>query len=132
MMLSIFLCACWPSVCLLWQKCLFRSSDHFWLGCFLLLLLHYVSCLYILKIKPLSVASFATTFSHSVGYLSFFYFKWFPLLCKSLYVWAGPICLFLFCFYCNFSLSFRLFVFPFMVWCLSFVLCLSSFIFVFL
>ena len=24
---------CWPSVCLLWRDVLFRSSDHFWLGC---------------------------------------------------------------------------------------------------
>ena len=44
------------------------------------LLLGCISCLYILEIKPLSVASFATIFSHSIA-LSFF--LWFPLLCKT-------------------------------------------------
>ena len=33
------------------------------------LLLSCVSCLYILEIKPLSVAAFAKIFSHSVGHL---------------------------------------------------------------
>ena len=31
--------------------------------------LPYVSCVYVLEIKPLSVASFATIFSHSIGCL---------------------------------------------------------------
>jgi len=35
------------------------------------LLLSCVSCLYILEIKPLSVASFETIFSHSVSCLFF-------------------------------------------------------------
>ena len=39
-----------------------------WVVCFLLLL-NCVSCLYILKIKPLSVTSFANIFSHSLGCL---------------------------------------------------------------
>ena len=52
------------------EKCLLRSSAHF-LICFLLLLFSCVSCLYILEIKPLSVASFANIFSHSLGYLHF-------------------------------------------------------------
>ena len=30
----LFMCACWPSVCLLWKKCLFRLSDPFSLGLF--------------------------------------------------------------------------------------------------
>ena len=49
------------------EKCLFRSSAHFSIG--LLgqgLLLSCISCLYVLEIKPLSVASFETIFSHSV------------------------------------------------------------------
>ena len=42
-------------------------------------------------------------FSHSAGCLFLFlFFLWFPLLCKSLWVWLGPtgfFCFVLFCFY---------------------------------
>ena len=51
------------------EKCLFRSSDYFSIGLFAFLLLCCMSCLYILEIKSLSVASFANIFSHSVGCL---------------------------------------------------------------
>ena len=64
------------------DKCLFGSSAHFSVGlffCFLgfvffFLLLSCISCLHIMEIKPLSVASFETMFSHSIGCLFFFYF----------------------------------------------------------
>ena len=51
------------------EKRLFRSSAHFWIGLFVFLILSCMSCLYILEINPLSVASFANTFSHSEGCL---------------------------------------------------------------
>uniref|UniRef100_A0A8D1ZTE3 Uncharacterized protein n=1 Tax=Sus scrofa TaxID=9823 RepID=A0A8D1ZTE3_PIG len=49
------------------EKYLFRSFDHFSIGLLAFLLLTGISCLYILEIKPLSVASFETIFSYSVS-----------------------------------------------------------------
>ena len=46
-------------------KCLFKSSVHFWIGLFVFLILSCMSCLYILEINALSVASFANIFSRS-------------------------------------------------------------------
>ena len=51
------------------EKCLFGSFSHFLIGLFVFLALSCMSCLYILEINPLSVVSFAITFSHSEGYI---------------------------------------------------------------
>ena len=54
------------------EQCPFRSSSHFSIFCLfvcLFLLLNCMSHLYILEIKPLSVALFETIFSHSTGCL---------------------------------------------------------------
>ena len=68
-MLSIFSCASWPSVCLLWRNVLFQSSvDLFYLFvCFWIL--SSINRLYVLEINPFSVVSFENTFSHSEGCL---------------------------------------------------------------
>ena len=52
------------------EKCLFSSLAHFLIGSFIFLELSCVSCLYILDINSLSVASFAIIFSHSEGCFS--------------------------------------------------------------
>ena len=56
------------------EKCLYRSFAHFLIGLFFIYLfiyfvMEFVSCFYILEIKPLSVTSFANIFSHSIGCL---------------------------------------------------------------
>ena len=63
------------------EKCLFRSLAHFLTELFVFLVLSCISCLYILEINSLSVASFAiispilrAVFSPCLE---------FPLLCKS-------------------------------------------------
>uniref|UniRef100_A0A8D1LLI8 Uncharacterized protein n=1 Tax=Sus scrofa TaxID=9823 RepID=A0A8D1LLI8_PIG len=55
------------------EKCLLRSFAHFSNGLLAFLLLSCISCLYILEMKPLSVASFETIFSHSVICLLVFF-----------------------------------------------------------
>ena len=67
-MLSLFSCASWPSICFL-EKCVCRYSAHCWLGCFFFFMLSCMSNFYILEINPMSVASCANIFPHSIGCL---------------------------------------------------------------
>ena len=69
-MLSIFSCAHWPFVCLLWRNVCSSLLPSFWLGCLVFLIL---CCLYILEINLLSVKSFTNIFSHSIGCLFIFF-----------------------------------------------------------
>ena len=67
---------CFIAICISLEKCQNDLQPIFWLGylcvCVCMLLI-FTSCLYVLEINPLSVASFANTFSHSDGFL----FIWF-------------------------------------------------------
>ena len=58
-----------PSVYLLWRNVYLGLLPIFGLSCLFFLVLSCMSCLYILEINPLSVASFANIFSHSEGCL---------------------------------------------------------------
>ena len=67
--LSIFSCAFWPSVCL-WESIYSnRSSAHFLIELFDFFILNCTISLYILDINSLSDISYANIFSHSVGCL---------------------------------------------------------------
>ena len=67
------------------EKCIFRSSAHFLIGLFVFLMLSCMSCLYILEINPLSIASFAAV--SAILWVVFLSCLWFPLLCKSFKVY---------------------------------------------
>ena len=62
-MLNIFSCT-FCHLYVFFGENLFRSSTHFYF-----FISTYMSCLYILEINPLSVASLVNIFSHSVGCL---------------------------------------------------------------
>ena len=69
-MWTFFSCACWPTKYIFWRNVCLGLLPIFWLG-FLLLLLNFVSCLYILENRPLSVALFAKIFSHYMWNLKY-------------------------------------------------------------
>ena len=61
------------------EKCLFMSFAGFSIRLLAFLLLSCISCLNILEMKPLSVASFEMIFSHSVSCLSVFFLVSLPV-----------------------------------------------------
>uniref|UniRef100_A0A8D0XIA4 Uncharacterized protein n=1 Tax=Sus scrofa TaxID=9823 RepID=A0A8D0XIA4_PIG len=65
------------------EKCLFRSFAHFSIGLLGFFAVDLYKSLYILEMKPSSVASFETIFSHSVGWPFFFFFCGFLCCAKA-------------------------------------------------
>ena len=85
------------------EKCLFRYFAHFSIGLLVFLLSSCICCLYILEIKPLSVASFETIFSLSV---SFFFLMVFFIVQKLISLIRSHwfiFCSYFFCKYRHFS-----------------------------
>ena len=82
------------------ERCLFSSLIHFLIGLFVFLVLSCMSCLYILEINYLSVASFAIILSHSEG--CFFTFLIVLLHCAKAFKfnWVPFVN---FCFYFHYS-----------------------------
>ena len=90
-MLSIFSCVYWLSVCLLWKMSIWVLCPFFKFVSFLML--SCMSSLYILDINPLSNILFGGIVYHSIGHLFIFLIVSFTV--QSFLVWCSPLCLFL-------------------------------------
>ena len=85
-MLSIFPCACWPSVCLLWRNvCVDLLPIFNWVDIFCIEL--YELFVY-LEIQSLSVSLFANIFSQSVGWLFSFFMVSFAVQKLIYLIWS--------------------------------------------
>ena len=104
-MLSIFPCALWPSVCLLWRNVSLDFLPIFWLGCsgfsfalfcFVLYKAARVVCMS-WRLIPCQSLGLHRFFSHSVGCFICYYFfyviifLWLPLLFTFCQIWMRSL-----------------------------------------
>ena len=78
-MLTIFSCTCWPSVCLLWDKCPFTSSVHFliWFSWHLVVWASYVFWI-LTPYQLYELQNFSP-----IQKVVFSFCQWFPLCAKA-------------------------------------------------
>ena len=98
MMLSIFSCAYWPFVYLVWEKCLSKSFAHFKImfkKYFKFYTSLYILVVILLYICLLSEKGLANIFPHTVGCLLTFLKVLFEA--KSFKIWWSPIYFFSYC-----------------------------------
>ena len=100
-MLSVFTCACWPSVDLPWRNVYLSLLPIFLLELFVFSMVSCRKCLYILDVNPFLVESLANTFFHSVGSVFCFVYGFFGCA-KALKFNYVPFVYF--CFYFHYSM----------------------------
>ena len=92
-MLSIFSCDCWPSVCLLWRKCLLRFSAHFLIRFFFYI--EFYELFYIFWILTPYLSYHLQVFS-PIKYFVFSFLSVVSFVVQKLLSLLGHICLFAF------------------------------------
>ena len=91
-LINLFMCLFAMYICFL-EKCLFRSSTHSSIGfCCCCCWVIWAVC------KFWKLSSYRLHHLQPILYVIFMFCSLCPLLCKSLHVWLGQICLFLFLF----------------------------------